>query len=91
MTKDVSEQDGECHYWKFRFHPEGRGQGRRQEGQPAFTKRLAELVAMYMSMTPLAPHTRRGIASTALIAGFDSDHKMFGYLMGKEVAAVEGV
>lgn len=74
----------------LRFHAEEEGKGEGKEGQPAFTKQLAELAEVYVNDAFGTAH--RAHASTALIADhFDADHKMFGFLMGKEVAAVERV
>lgn len=74
----------------LRFHAEEEGKGDGKEGQPAFTKRLAEMADVYVNDAFGTAH--RAHASTALIADyFDSAHKMFGFLMGKEVAAVERV
>lgn len=84
-------QDGEVLLLEnLRFHAEEEGKGDGKEGQPAFTKRLAELADVYVNDAFGTAH--RAHASTALIADyFDAEHKMFGYLMGKEVAAVERV
>lgn len=61
-----------------------------KESQKAFTKRLASLADCYVNDAFGTAH--RAHASTALIADyFDKDHKMFGYLMGKEVDAVAKV
>jgi len=58
--------------------------------QKEFTKRLASYGEYYINDAFGTAH--RAHASTALIADyFDADHKMFGYLMGKEVAAVNKV
>ena len=58
--------------------------------QKEFTKTLAGYGEYYINDAFGTAH--RAHASTALIADyFDSDHKMFGYLMGKEVAAVNKV
>ena len=56
--------------------------------QKEFTKTLASYGEYYINDAFGTAH--RAHASTALIADyFDADHKMFGYLMGKEVAAVK--
>jgi phosphoglycerate kinase len=61
-----------------------------KESQKEFTKTLASLADVYVNDAFGTAH--RAHASTALIAEyFDSDHKMFGYLMEKEVLAVEKV
>ena len=58
--------------------------------QKEFTKALAGYGEYYINDAFGTAH--RAHASTALIADyFDADHKMFGYLMGKEVAAVNKV
>ena len=58
--------------------------------QKEFTKTLASYADYYINDAFGTAH--RAHASTALIADyFDSDHKMYGYLMGKEVAAVDKV
>ena len=59
-----------------------------KESQKAFTKTLASLADAYVNDAFGTAH--RAHASTALIADFfDTEHKMFGYLMEKEVKAVE--
>ncbi|TFH94710.1 phosphoglycerate kinase [Porphyromonas levii] len=74
----------------LRFHAEEEGKGNGKAGQPAFTERLANMADVYVNDAFGTAH--RAHASTALIADhFDADHKMFGFLMGKEVAAVERV
>lgn len=61
-----------------------------KESQKAFTKQLASLADCYVNDAFGTAH--RAHASTALIADyFDKDHKMFGYLMSKEVDAVAKV
>lgn len=61
-----------------------------KESQKEFTKKLASLADCYVNDAFGTAH--RAHASTALIAEyFDKDSKMFGYLMGKEVNAVEKV
>lgn len=61
-----------------------------KESQKEFTKKLANLADCYVNDAFGTAH--RAHASTALIAEyFDKDNKMFGYLMGKEVHAVEKV
>lgn len=61
-----------------------------KESQKAFTKALADYADCYVNDAFGTAH--RAHASTALIADyFDTDHKMFGYLMNKEVVAVNKV
>ena len=61
-----------------------------KESQKEFTKTLAALADCYVNDAFGTAH--RAHASTALIAEyFDKDNKMFGYLMGKEVDAVNKV
>lgn len=61
-----------------------------KESQKELTKKLAALADCYVNDAFGTAH--RAHASTALIAEyFDKDNKMFGYLMGKEVDAVNKV
>ena len=61
-----------------------------KESQKEFTKKLASYADCYVNDAFGTAH--RAHASTALIAKyFDTDHKMFGYLMEKEVKAVDKV
>lgn len=61
-----------------------------KESQKGFTKTLASYADCYVNDAFGTAH--RAHASTALIASyFDTDHKMFGYLMEKEVNAVEKI
>ncbi|MDD4516506.1 phosphoglycerate kinase [Massilibacteroides sp.] len=61
-----------------------------KESQKGFTKTLASYADCYVNDAFGTAH--RAHASTALIAAyFDIDHKMFGYLMEKEVKAVEKI
>ncbi|NDV47679.1 phosphoglycerate kinase [Paludibacter sp. 221] len=61
-----------------------------KESQKEFTKKLASLADCYVNDAFGTAH--RAHASTALIAEyFDTDNKMFGYLMEKEVDAVQKV
>lgn len=61
-----------------------------KESQKEFTKTLASYADYYINDAFGTAH--RAHASTALIADyFDADHKMFGFLMGKEVDAVNKV
>lgn len=74
----------------LRFHPEEEGKGDGKSGQPEFVKQLAALAEVYVNDAFGTAH--RAHASTALIADyFDKEHKMFGYLMAREVAAVDRV
>lgn len=58
--------------------------------QKKFTAKLASYADCYVNDAFGTAH--RAHASTALIADyFDEDHKMFGYLMNKEVIAVEKI
>ena len=58
--------------------------------QKEFAKHIASYADCYVNDAFGTAH--RAHASTALIADyFDADHKMFGYLMNKEVTAVEKV
>lgn len=61
-----------------------------KESQKEFTKTLASYADYYINDAFGTAH--RAHASTALIADyFDSEHKMYGFLMGKEVEAVDKV
>lgn len=61
-----------------------------KESQKKFTETLASYANVYVNDAFGTAH--RAHASTALMAAyFDADHKLFGYLMEKEVAAVEKV
>ena len=61
-----------------------------KESQKEFTKTLASLADAYVNDAFGTAH--RAHASTALIAEyFDSNNKMFGFLMNKEVQAVEKI
>ena len=61
-----------------------------KEKQIEFTKTLASYADIYINDAFGTAHRKH--ASTAIIADyFDADHKMFGYLMEKEVAAVNKV
>ena len=61
-----------------------------KESQKEFTKKLASYAGCYVNDAFGTAH--RAHASTALIAKyFDADNKMFGYLMEKEVKAVDKV
>ena len=61
-----------------------------KESQKDFTKQLASYADVYVNDAFGTAH--RAHASTALIAEhFDADHKLFGFLMQKEINAVEKV
>ena len=61
-----------------------------KESQKEFTKTLASYADYYINDAFGTAH--RAHASTALIADyFDTEHKMYGYLMAKEVEAVDKV
>ena len=61
-----------------------------KESQKEFTRKLASYADCYVNDAFGTAH--RAHASTALIAAyFNKDHKMFGYLMEKEVKAVDKV
>ena len=61
-----------------------------KESQKAFAKTLASYADIYINDAFGTAHRKH--ASTAVIADyFDADHKMLGYLMEKEVPAVENV
>lgn len=61
-----------------------------KESQKDFTKKLASYADVYVNDAFGTAH--RAHASTALIAEyFDADHKLFGFLMQKEINAVEKV
>ena len=61
-----------------------------KERQKEFAKKLASYADCYVNDAFGTAH--RAHASTAIIAkSFDKDHKMFGYLMEKEVKAVDKV
>ncbi len=61
-----------------------------QERQKAFAKTLASYADYYVNDAFGTAHRKH--ASTAVIADyFDADHKMLGYLMEKEVQAVDNV
>ena len=61
-----------------------------KESQKEFTKKLASYADVYVNDAFGTAH--RAHASTALIADyFDAEHKMFGYLMQKEIDAVEKI
>ena len=89
----------------LRFHPEEEGKPvgidkedpnydaakkEMKERQKEFAKKLASYADVYVNDAFGTAHRRH--ASTAVVAGFfDNDHKMLGYLMEKEVKAVDNV
>lgn len=61
-----------------------------KESQKAFAKKLASYADVYVNDAFGTAHRKH--ASTAVIADyFDDDHKMLGYLMEKEVTAIDNV
>lgn len=61
-----------------------------KESQKAFAKKLASYADVYVNDAFGTAHRKH--ASTAVIADyFDADHKMLGYLMEKEVTAIDNV
>ncbi len=60
-----------------------------KESQKAFTKKLASLADVYINDAFGTAH--RAHASTALIAEYFPNDKMFGYIMEKETAAVDKI
>ncbi len=61
-----------------------------KERQKEFAKTLASYADVYVNDAFGTAHRRH--ASTAVVADyFDADHKMLGYLMGKEVKAVDNI
>ncbi len=61
-----------------------------KERQEAFAKKLASYADVYVNDAFGTAHRKH--ASTAVIAdSFDADHKMLGFLMEKEVAAIDSV
>ena len=89
----------------LRFHPEEEGKPvgidkadpaydaakkEMKEKQKAFAKRLASYADVYVNDAFGTAHRKH--ASTAVVADyFDKDHKMLGYLMEKEVKAVDNI
>ena len=89
----------------LRFHPEEEGKPvgidkedpaydaakkEMQERQKDFAKKLASYADVYVNDAFGTAHRRH--ASTAVVADyFDADHKMLGYLMEKEVKAVDNI
>jgi len=89
----------------LRFHPEEEGKPvgidkedpaydaakkQMKESQKAFAKELASMADVYVNDAFGTAHRRH--ASTAVVADyFDTDSKMLGYLMEKEVKAVDNI
>ena len=89
----------------LRFHPEEEGKPvgidkedpnydaakkEMKEHQKEFAKKLASYADVYVNDAFGTAHRRH--ASTAVVADFfDADHKMLGYLMEKEVKAVDNI
>ena len=89
----------------LRFHPEEEGKPvgidkedpaydaakkEMKERQKEFAKKLASYADVYVNDAFGTAHRRH--ASTAVVADyFDNDHKMLGYLMEKEVKAVDNI
>lgn len=89
----------------LRFHPEEEGKPvgidkadpaydaakkEMKENQKAFAKTLASYADVYVNDAFGTAHRKH--ASTAVVADyFDKDHKMLGYLMEKEVKAVDNI
>ena len=83
----------------LRFYPEGidkadpaydEAKKAMKESQKEFAKTLASYADIYINDAFGTAHRKH--ASTAVIAdSFDADHKMLGYLMEKEVLAVDNV
>ena len=89
----------------LRFHPEEEGKPvgidkedpaydaakkEMKERQKEFAKKLASYADVYVNDAFGTAH--RKLASTAVVADyFDADHKMLGYLMEKEVKAVDNI
>ncbi len=89
----------------LRFHPEEEGKPvgidkedpaydaakkQMKESQKAFAKELASMADVYVNDAFGTAHRRH--ASTAVVADyFDADSKMLGYLMEKEVKAVDNI
>ena len=67
----------------LRFHPE------EESGDEAFAKQLAALGDIYINDAFGTAH--RAHASTTTIAKFFTDRKCFGYLLAKEIKAIEKV
>ena len=76
-------------YGKFRYQEQKKAQEMKAR-QKDFAKTLASYADIYINDAFGTAHRKH--ASTAVIAdNFDADHKMLGYLMEKEVQAVDNV
>ncbi|RIV44629.1 phosphoglycerate kinase [Flagellimonas pelagia] len=77
-------QDGEVLLLEnLRFHNE------EEAGDEAFSKELAKLGDIYVNDAFGTAH--RAHASTTIVAKFFPDHKCFGYLLAKEIKAIDKV
>ena len=77
-------QDGEVLLLEnLRFHDE------EEAGDEAFSKALSQLGDIYVNDAFGTAH--RAHASTTIVAQFFPDHKCFGYLLAKEIKAIEKV
>ena len=77
-------QDGEVLLLEnLRFHDE------EEAGDEAFSKELAKLGDIYVNDAFGTAH--RAHASTTIVAKFFPDHKCFGYLLAKEIKAIDKV
>jgi len=84
-----SEEEGKAHWLTKDASDDEKAAAKKEikARQKTFTAELAALAEVYVNDAFGTAH--RAHASTALIADyFDSDHKMFGFLMRKEVDAV---
>ena len=74
----------------LRFYPEEAAKKEMKERQKEFAKKLASYADVYVNDAFGTAHRKH--ASTAVIAdSFDADDKMLGYLMEKEVNAVDNI
>jgi phosphoglycerate kinase len=74
----------------LRFHAEEEGKGVDKAQQDAFTKALASIADVYINDAFGTAH--RAHASTALVADyFDTDNKMFGYVINSELESLDKV
>ena len=74
----------------LRFYPEEAAKKEMKERQKEFSKTLASYGDVYVNDAFGTAHRRH--ASTAVVADyFDNDHKMLGFLMEKEVKAVDQI
>ena len=103
-TPHIAKKEKECNHWlsyiaavvrAMRLSPDpdevkAAAKKEMKEKQRKFAETLASYADVYVNDAFGTAH--RAHASTALMADcFDADHKMFGYLMEKEVRAVEKV